>query len=400
MLGLGVAVAALGAWSTVPADASGGGGPVAQSVLGSGSNTTQLMMADIDTLYLFSPGCAQIPTPTGPTAWLDFSCQSPDPTGTDFNDNYEHDQVHEAYFLGSSNGITQLCDQGQPGVASIQYARSSRAPSATDCTGLHFVAYARDGIPIEGFGSNASNFKQSTSPCKTTSKFCITQAEAKAIWFSCTITNWDQLDPSLPSATIDMYTPQTGSGTRSTFDTFLGGTNDSQVCINARGVAYEDTHVIPENSNVAILANNDQADALFPFSYGAWITTCDKCDGSLLSEIDGVAANPKTIGNLTFPYGRYLYNVVPCGAELHCGTNATWKGDATTDTAAQRYVGEEGWLCDVPSTEVDPNSAKGATYQSEIKAAIQAFGFVPIANGVIGGGDTNSDVCRLFTTGT
>jgi hypothetical protein len=196
MLGLGVAVATLGAWSTVPADASGGGGPTAASVLGSGSNTTQLMMADIDTLYLFSPGCAQIPTPAGPTAWLDFSCQSPDPAGTDVNDNYTHDQVHEAYFLGSSNGITQLCDQGQPGVAVIQYARSSRAPSATDCTGLHFVAYARDGIPIEGFDTNASNFKQSTAPCKLTSKFCITQAEAKAIWHTCTITNWDQLDPS------------------------------------------------------------------------------------------------------------------------------------------------------------------------------------------------------------
>jgi ABC-type phosphate transport system substrate-binding protein len=398
MLGLGVAVVTLGAASTVPADASGGGGPVAQSVLGSGSNTTQLMMADIDTLYLFSPGCAQIPTPAGPTAWLDFSCQSPDPAGTDFNDNYEHDQVHEAYFLGSSNGITQLCDQGQPGVASIQYARSSRAPAATDCTGLHFVAYARDGIPIEGFGTNASTFAQSSAPCKTSSKFCITQAEAKAIWHTCTITNWDQLDPSLPSATIDMYTPQPGSGTRSTFDTFLGGTNFSETCIDARGTTYQNSHVIPENGNGPILANGDQNDALFPFSYGAYETTCKGCDSSKLAEIDGIAASAKTIGNLTFPYGRYLYNVVSCGTELHCGSNAVWKGSATTDTAAQRYVGEEGWLCDVPSSEIDPNSAKGASYASEIVAAIKAFGFVPIANGVIGGGDTRSDVCRLFTT--
>jgi ABC-type phosphate transport system substrate-binding protein len=400
MLGLGVAVVALGAASTVPADASGGGGPTAASVLGSGSNTTQLMMADIDTLYLFSPGCAQIPTPSGPTAWLDFSCQASDPAGTDFNDNYTHDQVHEAYFLGSSNGITQLCDQGQPGVASIQFARSSRAPSATDCTGLHFVAYARDGIPIEGFGSNASSFESTpaSAPCKSTSHFCITQAQAKAIWHTCTITNWDQLDSSLPSAPIDMYTPQPGSGTRSTFDTFLGGTNFSETCIDAKGAAYTQSHVIPENGNGPILANGDQNDALFPFSYGAWITTCNKCDNSLLAKIDNIAASAKTIGNLTFPYGRYLYNVVSCGSELHCGSNAVWKGSSSTDTPAQRYVGEEGWLCDVPSSEIDPNSNTQASYTSEIVAAIKAFGFVPIANGVIGGGDTRSDVCRLFTT--
>jgi ABC-type phosphate transport system substrate-binding protein len=395
LLGMGVTVVTLGAWGTVSADASGGGGPTAQSVLGSGSNTTQLMMANLDTLYLFSPGCSQIPDPVGPTAWLDFSCQSPDPTGTIQSENYEHDQVHEAYFLGSSNGIAQLCDQGQPGVAVIQYARSSRAPGASDCSGLHFVAYARDGIPIEGFGANATSYKTSSAPCKTTEGFCITQTQAKAIWHTCTITNWDQLDPSLPSATIDMYTPQPGSGTRSTFDTFLGGTNFSETCIDLRGTAYEDSHVIPENSNVPIIANGDQNDALFPFSFGAYETTCKGCDSSHLAKIDGIAASATTIGNLTFPYGRYLYNVVACGTVMDCGSHASWLGSSTTDTAAQRYVGEQGWICSTTHV-ADPNSTKGTNYTAEIAAAIKSFGFVPIAKGVIGGGDTNSDVCRLF----
>src|ERR1700722_9552961 len=268
LLGLGMAAATLGAWSTVPVAASGGGGPTAQSVLGSGSNTTQQMMANIDSLYLFSPGCAQIPTPSGPTAWLDFSCQAADPAGTILSENYEHDQVHEAYYLGSSNGINQLCEQGQAGVASIQFARSSRAPGSSDCTGLHFVAYARDGIPIEGFSGGGAGINNTSSPCG--GGFCITQAQAKAIWHTCTITNFNQIGG--PNLAIDPYTPQTGSGTRSTFDNFLGGTNFSETCIDARGTSYEDSHVIPENSNTQILANGDQNNALFPFSYGAWST--------------------------------------------------------------------------------------------------------------------------------
>src|ERR1700690_1373893 len=97
LLGLGVAVATLAAWGTVPVGATGGGGPIAQSVLGSGSDTTQIMMNSLDQLYLYSPGCQQIPNPGG-TAWYDFSCLSPDPAGTIKSENYEHDQVHEAYF--------------------------------------------------------------------------------------------------------------------------------------------------------------------------------------------------------------------------------------------------------------------------------------------------------------
>jgi len=77
------AVAFVGASALSASAANGvGGGPIAQSVLGSGSDTTQFMMQDLDDIYRFSSGCAQIPTqPNPPTtvAWLDFSCQAPDP---------------------------------------------------------------------------------------------------------------------------------------------------------------------------------------------------------------------------------------------------------------------------------------------------------------------------------
>src|SRR5262245_63584047 len=108
------------------------------------------MMNALDTLYRFSPGCDQI-VDSGQSQPLDFSCLTPDPPGTITTENYAHDQITTAYFLGSSNGINQLCEQGQAGVAKISYARSSRAPKTGDCTGLKFVAYAKDGIPIEAF---------------------------------------------------------------------------------------------------------------------------------------------------------------------------------------------------------------------------------------------------------
>src|SRR5262245_7214164 len=249
LLAVGAALAALvpGAGQVL---ASGGGGPTASSILGSGSDTTQFMMSDVDKLYLYSPGCAQIPTPSGPTPWLDFSCQSPDPAGTITTENYVHDQVHQAYFLGSSNGISQLCGQGNPGVAHIDYARSSRAPRTGDCAGMNFVAYARDGISVETAnvsGSGAFGMNNTTGGGLCTGKgICLTQQNLKDIFVNCTITNWNQVGGN--NVPITIYTAQPGSGTRATFDGFLGGSSDT--CIPA---AQKATHIIPENNNSGLI---------------------------------------------------------------------------------------------------------------------------------------------------
>jgi ABC-type phosphate transport system substrate-binding protein len=395
LLGLGVAAVTLGTWGTIPAGASGGGGPIAQSVLGSGSDTTQVMMSALDTLYLYSPGCQQIPNPGG-TAWYDFSCLAPDPAGTVKSENYQHDQVHEAYFLGSGNGIHQLCNQGTSGVAHIDFARSSRAPSSSDCTGLHFVAYARDGIPMEVFRSFTNNGPEAGA-CAGKNN-CFSQLQLKDIYHNCTITDWHQIDSSIPSGTtIDMYTPQAGSGTRGTFDNFMGGTNFSETCIDARGSSYMASHVVPENSNVALHNNGDENVAIFPFSFGVWTVTVKKHnpDGALLTSIDGIAATATTIPNGTFPYGRFLYNVFCTSA---CGTGAS-------SQAAQNYVSEEGWICKPGSGSWSfdggphtTNPITGNNFAKDITSAIKAQGFFQNPVGTIGGGDTNKDTCRLFTT--
>jgi ABC-type phosphate transport system substrate-binding protein len=378
-----LAAGALAGVSAIPAFATGGGGPVAQSVVGSGSDTTQLMMNGIDRLYQFSPGCDQL-APTGTTQWLDFSCLSPDPTGTITTENYEHDRVSQAYFLGSSVGINQLCGQGQAGVAHIDYARSSRAPKTPDsCTGMHFVAYARDAISWEAFNTavgGVHNMNNQTGTCAGsggTTQFCLSQTQLQGIFITCSITNWSQVGGQ--NVAIQIYTPQAGSGTRSTWDKFLGG--DSSHCIPANELA---THVVPENSNTAITR---KAGAIFPFSYGIWSTQVKGKGGAILGAVDNVPVTVSTIQDGSFPYGRFLYNVY-CSSSCSAGASST---------AAVNYVGEEGWICKADANHAaDPTT--GVNYATEIRSAISSTGFVTIPSGVIGGGDPNSDYCRLFTT--
>jgi ABC-type phosphate transport system substrate-binding protein len=395
ILGLGMALVA-GAWSVPNALASGGGGPVAVSILGSGSDTTQFMMDSLDRLYLFSPGCAQIPTPSGPTAWLDFSCQSPDPSGTVTTENYAHDQTHEAYFLGSSNGISQLCNQGGTiagaPVAHIDFARSSRASKISDCSGLDFVAYALDGISWEAFNSTGSGVHAISNQAGTcagsgsggASPYCLSQSQLQGIFLTCTITNWSQVGGQ--NVAINPYTPQPGSGTRSTFDSFLGGSSDT--CINKRGTPYAAKHIIPENANTVIKANKDQTKAIFPFSFGIFNTQVKGIQKNwLLGAIDNVSPSQTTISNGSFPYTRDLYNVL-CSA---CSSGHQ------SSTQTFNYVGPDGWICKNSTLHAN-DPVTGLNYRTEIANAITANGFVPIPFGAIGGGDLNSGYCRLSTT--
>lgn len=297
-------------------------------------------------------------------------------------ENYAHDQPTEAYFLGSSNGIKQLCNQGQLNVSHIDFARSSRGPKSTDCVGLRFVAYARDGISWEAFnivGSGVATQNNTTAPC--VSGICLTQNQLKGIFVNCTITNWNQVG-STTNLPISIYTPQAGSGTRSTFDGFLGGSSDS--CIPS---AQRSTHIIDENSNVGI-PPSDQAGAIFPFSFGVWSNQVNGSGGAVLGAIDGVAVNSTTIGDGTFPYGRYLYNV-------YCSSSCPTA--AVSSAATVKYVGETGWICKLGSDH-SINPITHRNYHTDLYFVYTTNGFVPVPGGAIGGGVSGADYCRLFTT--
>jgi ABC-type phosphate transport system substrate-binding protein len=406
------------------------GGPTPDHIFGSGSDTSQILMLHLDGLYNVSEGC--FTNPITPTQALDFSCLAPDPAGTIVTENYEHDVIGEYDFLGSSTGIKQLCTQGQAGTAYIDFARSSRASKTTDCTGLHFVAYARDGISVEASDTTAPlsgiHGMSNGDPLCTGLGWCITQNQLKGIYATCTITNWNDGTAAGPgstniggnASTIQIYTPQSGSGTRATFEGFLGIT-DSSVCITKDG--QPPAHFsVPENQNTGIAAG-DVPTFIFPFSYAIFHTEVNATNtvatnSFLVASIDGIAPTATTIANGTFPFGRFIYNVF-CSTTvaLSCGAGT---GHIVTQKTVD-YIGEEGWICkpgvnengawvgngNVPALDVSMPDAQAphvtsphynVNWATLIAAKIRSRGFGALAIAPIGGGDLNSDHCRLTVT--
>ncbi len=420
VLALGAVLSsAMALFSAAPAAAGPigtAGGPTPDKILGSGSDTSQILMLHLDGLYNVSEGCLI----AAPNTALDLSCLNPDPAGTIVSENYEHDIISEADFVGSSTGIKQLCTQGQAGTAYIDFARSSRAPKPTDCTGLHFVAYARDGISVEASDTAAPlsgiHLMNNPDALCTGHGYCLTQTQIKGIYANCTITDWATVGGN--PGTIQIYTPQSGSGTRSQFETFLG-ISDSSVCITADGQPISHAQV-PENQNTGIVGA-DIPSFIFPFSFAIYHTEINPtgaAGGFQLAQVDGVAVNTTTIADGSFPYGRFIYNV-------YCSTTAATKcGSGTGHLVTQKtvdYIGEEGWICkpsvtenpgwvgngNVPALDTSQPNAQAPHVVSPhynvnwailISNKIKSRGFGPISIGLIGGGDVNSDHCRLTTT--
>ncbi len=389
------------------------GGPTPDKILGSGSDTSQILMLHLDGLYNISEGCLI----AAPNTALDFSCKNPDPLGTIVTENYEHDIISEADFIGSSTGIKQLCTQGVAGTAYIDFARSSRGPKSSDCTQLHFVAYARDGISVEASDTavpqSGINGMSNPDPLCTGLGWCLTQTQVKGIYANCTITDWSAVGGN--AGTIIIYTPQGGSGTRSQFETFLG-ISDSSICITTNGQPISQAQV-PENQNTGIVPA-DIPHFIFPFSFAIYHTEINPTGapgGFQLASIDGIAVNATTIANGSFPYGRFIYNVFCSSTAM--GTCGAGPSHLVTQKTVD-YVGEEGWICkpgtnenalwvgngNVPALDTVNPAAQAPhvtsphfnqNWSTIIQRKIVSRGFGGISIGVIGGGDINSDHCRL-----
>jgi hypothetical protein len=441
-LAVGASLAAgaltLGAFA-VPAGATLTG-PANTTMVGSGSSTTFFMMQAMDTLFNSSPGCQEfVPFPAAATPQeLDYSCAGPTDTppqpiiqqqtasgvANAIPENPFNDVSVQEQPLGSSNGIAQLEDQGAHGagansfgtpinVANDQsYARSSRALSSSDLKGLNFVAYGQDGVPWFHYTTVA---KASTPSAAVTN---LSQAQLQDIYGGPGVTvinNWDEVGGS--NAPIVVFSAQEGSGTQSTFKSFLGydpsaATNTvncytpkggSNTCVGPAVIfENEDAQIQPSaftssqsgfvKTNIQdwggtgkATANQIKKDAIFFFSYGKFSEQCKvkvtDCGGSplngaknALGEVNGVAASETTILENTFPVDRYLYNVYSNGSNSNI---------PAANAAAVNYVSEIGFIC-------NPNKGKGVaavdsltgnTYISEIQAVIENAGFFPLSAG-------------------
>jgi len=364
-------------------------------------------------------------------------------------ENPFNDVLVEQPATGSSNGIQQLEDQGSHGpgatsgttpvpigVSPLDAARSSRAPKVGtgDDSGLNFVAYAQDGVdwmcwtqvagsstPCAHLGGS-NDYNLSTTQLKevyngtldancpagiTVTTFTGDKA-ADQDWACLTDNNADQF----PIAT---YIAQNGSGTESTWVSTLG--------LPSSGFPYggEDAnHIIFENETASILAQNDESDAIFFFSFGKFKTLCGLanisstdsgtnaptntlCSGATDNTIQlgdmnvsggAIPVNQTTIASqlpggtgTPFPGDRLLYNVYSDGSNT---VSADGQSIPASSDAALNAISEDGFMCK-PSTksDVDPNT--GATYLSEIQSVIKSQGFFPLPLEVENGqGDTTS----------
>jgi len=344
-------------------------------VVGGGSDTTYDMLALLQNVYNLSFGCETIAA-AGHIQRLDGACMEPDTANTITTENYDHDVVSQMFPIGSSAGVNQLCAQGNKTNKPyrINFARSSRSPKVgSDCAGLRFVSYARDAIPWTHYVGAGS-----ASPSVTN----LTQQQIKDIFVNCTITNWSQVGGA--NVPIIVYAATKQSGTGPTFDGFIAG--NAFNCIPSAlkdGDLGNGEHVIRENDVSPIIANGDQNSAIFYSSYGRFQQN-QPVDWEL-GLIDGVTPSAATIGDASYPYGRFLYNV-------YRSTTASVKAsNATLDFLAEK----DGWLCKAAADHsVDPVSGKN--YRQLIEEQIEAAGFVPLGVGAVGGGVAGTSHCRAL----
>jgi len=363
------AVAAGGTSFAVAGPASAAAAPKAAKVFGSGSDAAYKPISALDALYNQSPGCRTIIQPPETVQPTDFSCLS-DISTTITTENYTHDVVSEAYPLGASVGITQVC----AGLSGVSFARNTRAPKSTDCTGLHFVSIARDGLAWECFGT-----------CHGVTN--LTKAQLQGIYGDCSINNWSQVGGSADP--IVVYGVNPGAGVKSNWNSYLGISDDTH-CAPADG-----HHVIGQNENQQILANGDQADAIFYFSIASWNTNvATNPDGSSLGSLESVTPVTAHIADGTYPLG-FNEGFVYCAGSTGAAPCAKKASGATT-----KYIGEtKGWICKAaPAGDhrgkhaIDPLT--GVNYRVEIENTLTSFGLVPIAYGPTGGSASGSSFCR------
>ena len=434
--------------------------PPASLIIGSGSATTYDMMDTLGNIFEQSPGC-DLTNSGSSTNQLDLSCSNTAGTSNDIlgagpnggeaglpigSVNPWNDYYANAPATGSGNGRTQVTSSdpltgGPDGISAfnVSFARSSSYSSNAD---LNYVGYATDGVSwvSEACINNASAFNNSdctqaqpldpgqTAPADATPHWDvsdISKTNLVAIWnntLSCSIPgvgtvtmDWRCLEQAEGNTItsgaqpIDCYTTQTASGTYSTWQGYLGFTkNVNPPCSsNEAGdpgdpSAATDHNNLTENTMGVVDAAPDAKWAIYFFSYGKFVQTCNQnvatvqgtpgdsrtigqvqatCIGqqpddvTQFGSINGVYANAESIqgtGDLhgiSFPDPRTLYNAY--------GNTSNTTAANVANPATLNFIGAGGFLCRADmASEIDPNS--GLTYRTEIENAIEAGGFFPL----------------------
>lgn len=386
-----------------------------------GSDTTELMMNDLSLLYNEAPGCVLTGTPQN----LDGRCFDFDSGTAGIQEQYQVDAQgnptdaantdHDVAFgyaaLGSSTGITQLATRGNAGVQVIDVARSSRAPRATDADGLRFFAYAKDAIPWVKFPGAPAAAVNSLTTAQVTNIFsgCAPSAQPDIDKTANGgnnngIADWGDVG-GVTGQPIVVWAAQDGSGTRATFDGFLGSGKNSTNCIPA---AKKDNNLA--NGERRIFENNAQpivdstgvdcddvitpapssctANSIYYYSIGRWNTTGGETSilGSITVSGNPVAPTEANILSDAYPYSRYVYNAI---------RNDTFASGLASN-ATRNFVSANGFICKTAAVSAT-NPKTGNNFRTDVEDTIRDNGFIPLPVGATGAGGGNSH-CRATDT--
>jgi hypothetical protein len=358
------------------------------------------------------------------------------------NENPFNDVLVQEPSYGAGNGIQQLEGTGSASVvghsantddpvgigpvpvAPVDVARSSRAPKLTssgDFQGLNFVAFAEDAVSYL-YWSEYNGASTDAQKCiSQIGAGNITTAELKLVWnetYSAGGTpseTWNSVFGCTTAGSSDpiyAYWALSTAGTTTTWENTTGAS------FPGASSNWPSKQIIFENETSSILKNYKTipiGDVLFFFSYGNYNTSCapnaselstdTKCAGTsttttansvqLGTSLNGIALNEADINNQlpglegsSFPGDRLLYNVYADGENPNIPASAP---------AALNAVSEDGFLCKpATATDIDPNT--GATYRSEIDAAITAEGFFPLPNLQVEDGQGDTSIAAYNST--
>lgn len=350
------------------------------AIVSAGSDTTYFVLNDLAAAFNESDGCAlnSITYPKAPADPAFWTCkpaanQSATVVKTE---NYDHEYAYNGYPQGSSAGRRLLCGNTAPrpaGVPFVSFARSSASPTeGFQCPGstgvtLRFVAFAKDALTWAYWTGQA--------PAPATD---LTQAQLNDIFVDCTINNWSQIGGE--NQPIEVWTAISASGSRATWDTFVGGSSDN--CIPAQyknGDPNDGERLIREHNGVPVVnevAGPDEKYSIFWFSVGIHNTNPTQAAGSTLGSVNGFAPTEENIRLGDFPFSRFLYNVYRQAGPAPLASPAT-----------ANFVGPSGWICkgegshSKPVGDADPGIASPeatANWNQVIKDSIVDNGFILI----------------------
>ncbi|MFB7474465.1 substrate-binding domain-containing protein [Kitasatospora sp. NPDC056184] len=223
----------------------------------------------------------------------------------------------------SNAGITALTITTS---GTVDFARSTRGPQAGDVSSTVFVAMAKDAVSW-------------AAPTGGHAPGSLTTGQLSDI-YACNVTNWRQIDPALPDATIKPVLPIISSEVRQMFLRSVGLTG-------LPGVGNCVVSGVEENQGTEAFLHDP--DVLVPYSVGRYVGQVyggharpgDEPGALVPRAVNGIAPVDTSNRQISQPFAatafsRVLYNAV---------REAEWTASDAHGQALRDIFGRSGWIC-------------------------------------------------------